>query len=198
MKRNRASVSGRPRDPGLEKRLLSATWSLLKSRGYGALTLTQVALKAQAHRTDVYRRWSSKAQLVVAALIGHLPPVSDVDTGTLRSDLRACVDDFAATWSSPWIDGLVGLAADLQHDPDAELAFRRMAERRGGPLRNAITRATQRGEIGEIPDLSLVGDLIEGPLMHRRIVGRQPLTSDYLDDVAISAHRLLTGITVAP
>lgn len=189
-------MPGRPRDPGLEKRLLAAAWSLLTSEGYDALTLTQVAAQARAHRTDVYRRWASKAQLVVDVLTVHLPPISDVDTGTLVTDLRAIVDDFAASWSSPWIDGLIGLTADLHRDPDAEFAFRRMAEQRGAPLRNAINRAMQRGEIGEVHDLSLVGDLIEGPLMHRRMVGRQPLTSDYLDAIALSAHRLFTGSAV--
>ncbi len=191
-------MAGRPRDPELEKRLLDAAWSLLQSRGYDALTLTQVASHAQAHRTDVYRRWSSKAQLVVDVLAQHLPPISQVDTGALRSDLRAVVDDFAASWSSSWIDGLMGLIADLHHDPDAELAFRRMAEGRGEPLREVVNRATQRGEIGELRDISLVGDLVEGPLMHRRMVGRQPLTPEYLDAVADAAHRLLTGTTVTP
>lgn len=191
-------MSGRPRDRDLEKRLLAAAWSLLKSGGYDALTLTQVAAKAKAHRSDVYRRWSTKAQLVVDALAVHLPPVLEVDTGSLRSDIRAVLDEFAASWSSPWIDGLVGLTADLQRDPDAELAFRRMAERRGEPLRRAISRATQRGEIGQVGDLSLAGDLLEGPLMHRRMVGRQPLTSDYLDEVALSVSRLLTEIAMAP
>jgi AcrR family transcriptional regulator len=189
-------VPGRPRDVDLGKRLLSAAWSLLQSKGYDALTLTTVAAHADAHRSDVYRRWSTKAQLVVDVLDEHLPPISEVDTGTLHSDLRAIIADFAASWSSPWVDGLVGLAADLQHDPDAELAFRAMAERRGAPLRRAISRAIERGEIGELPDPSLVGDVVEGPLMHRRMVGRQPLTPDYLDIIALAAHRMLTASAV--
>jgi AcrR family transcriptional regulator len=190
-------MPGRPRDLDLDKRLLSAAWSLLTTEGYDALTLTDVAAQARAHRSDVYRRWSSKAQLVVDTLDEHLPPVRDVDTGELGSDLRAVIHDFATSWSSHWIDGLVGLTADLQRDPDAELAFRRMAERRGTPLRNAVSRAVQRHELDELPDLSAVADLVEGPLMHRRMIGRQRLTSDYLDAVALWVYRLLTGTAVA-
>ena len=191
-------MPGRPRDADLGSRLLAAAWSLLQSEGYDALALTSVASRAGAHRTDVYRRWSSKAQLVVDVLDVHLPPITEVDTGALGSDLRAIVADFAASWSSPWIDGLVGLTADLQRDPDAELAFRVMAERRGAPLRGAIAHAMKRGEIGELTDLSLVGDVVEGPLMHRRMVGRQPLTTEYLDTIASAAHSLLTGMSVTP
>lgn len=185
-------MSGRPRDPDLERRLLAATWSLLTTDGYDTLTLTQVAKHAQAHRTDVYRRWSSKPQLVVDALAEHLPPVREVDTGTFRGDVRAILDDFAESWSSAWIDGLMGLTADLQRDPDAELAFRTMAVRRGEPLRHAIARAVERGEI-PAPDLALAGDLIEGPLMHRRVLGRQRLTPEFLDSVAATVFRQLAN-----
>ena len=171
-------------------------WSLLKSEGYDALKLTRVAAKAKAHRTDVYRRWPSKATLVTDALAAHLPPVSEFDTGSLHADIRAYLNDLAVSWSSPWIDGLVGLLADLRRDTDAEVAFYKMGERRGQPMRNAIIRAVERGEIGEVPDLSLVGDLLEGPLMHRRMIGRQTLTPDYLEAVALSAHRVLAGTTV--
>lgn len=54
----------------------------------------------------------------------------------------------------------------------------------------------QCGEIGEVPDLPLVGDLLEGSLMHRWMFGRRPLTPDDLEVVALSAHRLLTGTAV--
>jgi AcrR family transcriptional regulator len=189
-------VSGRPRDPDLDKRLLSATWSLLTSEGYDALTLTKVAALADAHRTDAYRRWSSKAQLVIDALAEHLPRVSEFDTGTLRDDLRAYVDDLAAAWSSSWIDGLVSMLGDLRDDPDAELAFRMLGERRGQPMRTALARAVDRGEIDVLPELQLAGDLLEGPLMHRRMVGRQPLTPAYLDAVAWMAYRVLTRTEV--
>jgi AcrR family transcriptional regulator len=186
-------VTGRPRDPELERRLLSAAWTLLTGNGYDALTLTRVAAEADAHRTDVYRRWATKAQLVTDVLAAHLPPVSPQDTGSLYDDIRAYVEDLAASWSAPWVDGLVGLLADLRHDPDAELAFRQLAERRGQAMRDALDRAVARGELAEAPDLGLAGDLLEGPLMHRRMIGRQPLTADYLDLVAHTAHQVLTS-----
>lgn len=189
-------MSGRPRDAGLEQRLLSAAWTLLTSRGYDALTVTEVAAQANAHRTDVYRRWPNKAQLVTAALAEHLPPIADVDTGSLYRDLRAFLQDLGATWSSPWSEGVVGLLADLRQDPAAEATFRGMNERRAQPLVNAIARAVRRGEIGEVPDLPLLGNLLEGPLLHRRMFGRTPLTPDDLDAIAVSAHGLLTGVTV--
>jgi AcrR family transcriptional regulator len=185
-------LPGRPRDPQLERRLLAAAWSLLTTEGYDALSMTKVATSAAAHRTDVYRRWSTKAQLVTDVLAEHLPPVKDIDTGTLQGDVRAYLGALAKSWSSDWIDGLVGLVADLRRDPDAELAFRQLAERRGAPMREALKRAVERGELAELPELQLAGDLFEGPLMHRRMIGRQPLTPGYLDAVARMAVHVLT------
>jgi AcrR family transcriptional regulator len=189
-----SAMAGRPRDPGLEERLLSAAWSLLTSEGYDSLTMARVAADANAHRTDVYRRWPTKARLVTAALAGHLPPIPEVDTGALYSDLRECLDGLAAAWSAPWMDGLMGLLADLRRDPGADAAFRTMAERRGRPMAAAIARAVHRGEITEIADpRHLASDLLEGPLMHRQMITRRPITADDLDLIARSAHRLLIG-----
>jgi AcrR family transcriptional regulator len=183
-------MAGRPRDLALEKRLLGAAWSLLVEEGYEALTLTQVAARANAHRSDVYRRWSSKAQLVSDTLAEHLPAVSAFDTGALRSDLQAYVDDLAVSWSSSWIDGLVGWLADLNTDTEAEAAFRAFATSRGKNMRNAIERAVDRGELGEVSefDLILLAELLEGPLMHRRLLGRRALKQDYLEAVAEAAY----------
>ncbi|MGV9361231.1 hypothetical protein [Amycolatopsis sp. NPDC003731] len=56
----------------------------------------------------------------------------------------------------------------------------------------------ERGELGGPPELSLVADLVEGPLMHRRMLGRQPRTPEYLDTLAAVAHGVLTGTAMAP
>jgi len=106
-------------------------------------------------------------------------------------------EDFAASWSPDGKKLLITRRTSTEPNVDAELAFRKMAEGRGAPLRTAIARAVERGELGEPPDLSLVGDLVEGPMMHRRMLGRQPLTSDYLNAIVELVHGVLTGTTVA-
>lgn len=78
-------MQGRPRDTGLEKRLLSAAWSLLVEQGYDKLALSRVATQAEAHRTDVYRRWTTKARLVTDVVAEFLPPVSDAQPGAARA-----------------------------------------------------------------------------------------------------------------
>lgn len=186
-------MSGRPRDPDLESRLLAAAWGILVEESYAALTLAQVAVRAGAHRSDVYRRWPNKVRLVADALNAHLPPVSEVDTGSLLSDLRVYVDDLARSWSAPWMDSVVGWLSDLADDAEAEAAFRAMGLRRGNSLRSSLDRAVERGEIPPAPDGDLISALLEGPLMHTRMVRRHPPTAEFLDAVASAAYRIATA-----
>jgi AcrR family transcriptional regulator len=155
---------GRRRDADLEKRLLAAAWDVVTASGYEALSFAEVATRAAAHRSDIYRRWTTKAQLVAAAMAVHLPPVPEFDTGSLRGDLRAYLGALWQSWSSDWIDASLGLLADL--DPDAERTFRSLSLRRAQPLRDAIVRAVRRGELIDMPEPAMLGDLLEGPLMH--------------------------------
>jgi len=189
-------MAGRPRDAELERRLIDATWSLLQSRGYTGLTLSDVASEAKAHRTDVYRRWSSKAALVADVLAIHIPPARDVDTGSLLSDLRAFLDDLAAAWAQPWANGIAGFLADVRSDPHAEEKLRAMSVNRSQPLVNAVARAVRRGEISQVPEPSLLGNLLEGPLLHRRLFTGEPFAPEDLDVIAASAHLLLTSSAV--
>ena len=71
-----------------ETELLEVTLQLLQEHGYDRLTVDAVAATARASKATVYRRWPSKAELVLAAFIeGIRQVVVSPDTGTLRGDL---------------------------------------------------------------------------------------------------------------
>ena len=71
-----------------EAELLTVTLQLLQEHGYAGLTVDAVAATARASKATVYRRWPSKAELVLAAVVESFRQVGDTpDTGTLRGDL---------------------------------------------------------------------------------------------------------------
>src|SRR6476659_6260351 len=73
-----------------ESELLAVTLELLQEHGYDRLTLDAVATTAHASKATLYRRWPTKAELVMAAFIEGVRQVAvDPDTGTLRGDLLA-------------------------------------------------------------------------------------------------------------
>ncbi len=79
---------GRPRDPEADARILAAASSLILLRGYESMTVDEVASSAGVGKATVYRRWSRKEDLAVAAMEqlyrDEMPPP---DTGSIRGDL---------------------------------------------------------------------------------------------------------------
>ena len=59
-----APGAGRPRDPRIDAAILAATAELLVTIGYSNLSLAAVAERAGTTKSALYRRWSSKAELV--------------------------------------------------------------------------------------------------------------------------------------
>src|ERR1700761_7562248 len=71
-----------------EAELLAVTLQLLQEHGYDGLTVDAVAAKARASKATVYRRWPSKAELVLAAFMEGIRQVAvPPETGALRGDL---------------------------------------------------------------------------------------------------------------
>ena len=79
----------RRRGAALESALLDAAWDELAEKGYDAFTIESVAERAQTARAVIYRRWSSKPELVRAAIArrARSDEVAVPDTGSLRGDL---------------------------------------------------------------------------------------------------------------
>src|SRR5438309_11798911 len=60
--------AGRPRDPQVDASIRAATLELLVEDGYQATSIQAVARRAGVSAPAIYRRWSSKAELVEAAV----------------------------------------------------------------------------------------------------------------------------------
>ena len=82
---------GRPPDPNREAAILRAALEGLAEYGYDRLTMDEIAARARAGKGALYRRWSSKAALVVDAVIAwrsekarlqFLTPVRSEETST--------------------------------------------------------------------------------------------------------------------
>ena len=177
-------AKSRPRVEGeREDEILDACVELLLEAGYDRLTMDAVAKKARASKATLYRRWESKASLVVDALVRakNAPEIDDQDTGSLRGDLLSTFcGGHGLNESATQVMGAVITA--LSTDADFAAEFR---ERFIGP-KIAVTqaiyqRAIDRGEAPADLDLELIGPALAGILLHRAfILGEAP------DDDAIT------------
>ncbi len=99
---------GRPRSAQAHKAILDATLELLAEEGFQGLSIEEVAARAGVGKTTIYRRWSSKDELVIDAIHAVQVDLSMVDTGNFRNDL---VTLFKTAYQSMMAHPLLGQLA---------------------------------------------------------------------------------------
>src|SRR5258708_29352870 len=88
---------GRPRDSDIDRRVLDAAWDMLHTAGYAGLNVDEVAERADAAKTTVYRRWPTKDHLAVALATRILGEGPIPYTPDLRRDLTEFATALAAS-----------------------------------------------------------------------------------------------------
>jgi AcrR family transcriptional regulator len=148
---------GRALDTAVGDAALAHTLRLLDLHGYDGLRMKDVASAARIGLGALYRRWSGKHDLVVAALRASLDEHASTETDDAHADLVAGLLRLA-DGTHQGLGRLV--AASLRH-PDSELA-RVVSEAKLDPIRAATAGRLQR-IIGAAPDLLARADI--GPAM---------------------------------
>lgn len=152
--------AGRPRNASIDAAVLRATQDLLVERGLSGMTVGAVARAAGSGKAAVYRRWSSKTELVVAAVRALYDPPEVPDTGTLRGDLVGCALFFARP-DDRSARVLASLLGELAHDEELrDAAYRAIGEPPAAAFGTVLQRWAAKGEIpAEVPLPLLVGIL---------------------------------------
>jgi AcrR family transcriptional regulator len=188
---DKAPAAGRPRDPRIDAAILAATADLLVQIGYSNLTMAAIAERAGTTKTALYRRWSSKAELVHEAAFPTAPTVLDTPEGDIVADVRAMIASARDVFTSPVVRaGLPGLIADIE--ADAELNARVMS-RFGdvfGAVRDRLEHAIARGEVhAEVNPERLIEIIGGATLLRMLLVPNAELDDAWVDQTtAIVAH----------
>jgi AcrR family transcriptional regulator len=174
---------GRKRDDSLDRHILEAAIEVLARDGYEHMTMDSVAAAARAGKGAIYRRWPSKAQLVVDA-IAHTGAVEvpvPADTGSLRGDLHALLDGRPKPADARMLKVMAGLVAALPLHPDlAAIARERLVEPRRLVQRALFERAVARGEIPPGRDLDALSCVMPALVFHRQMVLGEPVDQTFL------------------
>ena len=176
---------GRPRDASRDEAILTATVALLRRRGYPGLTIEGVASEAGVGRPTIYRRWPSKAALVVAALMdSSLLALPAPDTGSVRDDLIALMHGAFEAAEHPQKQPLMAaLTAEAAVNPEMKRLLREYTQRRRDSSAIVVRRAIERGELAADTDPDFLLDLIAGPLFYRVQMAGRPVGEQIVVDV---------------
>ena len=167
-----ATRGGRKRDHSRDPEILDAALDVLAEVGYEGMTVDMVATRAKAGKATLYRRWPSKAELVIDAIacmkqLPGTPPGGAIvppDTGTLRGDLVAMVKPKAVSDGHRHLKIMLGVASMLSQEPDLLEAINDIMIRpRAEAYELVFQRAIERGAIEAGVDVELLSAI--GPAM---------------------------------
>jgi AcrR family transcriptional regulator len=173
-----------------EAELLAVTLELLQEHGYDRLTLDAVATTAHASKATLYRRWPTKAELVLAAFVEGTRQVAvDPDTGTLRGDLLQLGESIwahVATHASTIRAVLVEVSRSAELDAIMQEQF---LDQRKALMDHVLAQAVRRGEIKASAITEDLWDVLPGYLIYRSVLtGRAPsrrTVQDLVDNVLV-------------
>lgn len=162
---------GRPRSARAERAILQATLDLLVEEGVDAMTIEGIAARAGVGKTTIYRRWSSKEDVIIAALATIDEKIAIPDTGDTHQDLLDLVNSFVrAAIESPLAPAVSRVAGVAPSNPEILAVFRAgLIEPRQAAVRQVLQRGIERGEVRPDIDLDLVVDLFPAIIVFRML-----------------------------
>jgi len=168
---------GRPRSAHANQAIQDAAIELFVEQGFEAMSMEGVAARAGVGKTTIYRRWDSKEDLVMDAMVCHITAIEDPDLGAVREDLVHLITAFQQTAHSTALGHIFPRMVAEVSDGSAlgRLYSRRVIEPRRQMLRSIFQRGVDRGELPEGTDVEMGIDLIMGPVMLRRLFGKAPI-----------------------
>jgi AcrR family transcriptional regulator len=166
---------GRPRSAQAHKAILNSTLELLAEEGFQGLSIEEVAARAGVGKTTIYRRWSSKEELVIDAINAVQVDLSMVDTGNFRNDLVTLFKTaYQSMMASPLLEQLVvKIIGEYQTNPEIFQVFiTQLLVPRFQQFRRMVEQAQARNEIRRDIDWTLIIELVSGSLYFHWIITR--------------------------
>lgn len=193
---------GRKRDHTRDPEILEVALDVLAETGYDGMTIDMVATRAKAGKATLYRRWPSKADLVLDAVVCMKSRDIDLDalpdTGTLRGDLIAMIKTPSIRESERKLKVMAGIASMIARSPElAAAAQNALVEPRSSVNRIFFRRAIERGEIPADADVERLCMISPAMVAYSVLMLGKPVDREFLvstiDKIVLPAARLGTA-----
>jgi AcrR family transcriptional regulator len=189
---------GRPRDERIDVEITSAALDLLATEGFDRFTVEAVAARAGVAKTTVYRRFPTRNDLIVGALLrlnDEIPPppvagpVRDRLVLVLRGIRRRTTESVRGRI-------LMQAISEGQRDPDlAALVHQRVLAPRRQVLRDIIADGIASGELRPDVDVDTVVPVLVGPMLYLGMWSGATITQGVTVESVVDL--VLSGLTRA-
>ncbi|MHC5766224.1 MAG: TetR/AcrR family transcriptional regulator [Nostoc sp.] len=189
------STSGRPRSIHADQAILQATLDLLAEVGYESMSIEAIASRAGVGKTTIYRRYTSKEELVADAIESLRDDLAIPDTDSFWGDMDILIKNAAKKIDSPLgRQTLALIISTASSNPQfAEVYWTKYTKLRREAFSKILERAKSRGEIHKDADVDLIIDLVSGSLYYALIF--KPTTEPVEAYMRRTMNLLLKGIS---
>jgi len=165
--------------------VLGAAAELLTEVGYDKMKIEDVATRAGVHKTTVYRRWPTKAELTAdAAALHSAEAVPIPDTGTLIEDLRLLAREVVVNiGTEAGSRRSRSIAAAAATSDELAASMHGFWSHRLALSGEVVERAIERGELPPTADANLMIEMVIGPLWLRLLLTGEPITEEVADRI---------------
>ncbi|THV41948.1 TetR/AcrR family transcriptional regulator [Glycomyces buryatensis] len=166
-------TKGRPRSQAVSRSIIDAALDLIAERG----TIKDVSMEAVAERSGVskatiYRRWSSKEELVAEAVESMKAPIDyDLPHTSVRDDLLIIARRMRKQFSPRENAVMTCLALELRTNPELRKFHDEFHGRRRELVKNVLRLGIERGELRDDLDLDLTTVMIVAPIVSVQVYG---------------------------
>ena len=186
---------GRPPSEAARLAILRAARELLDEGGLLSVTMEGIAARAGVGKPTVYRHWSNRYEVAMAALIEatrgtEAPRLHDAPLAALSAQLHRVAELFTSSTGR----NVAAVLASGYGETALAKAFRLyFVQARRDEGRALLRQAIAAGRIRAGVDLELVLDLIYGPIFYRLTMAHAPIDAGFVDALL---REVLSGIAV--
>jgi AcrR family transcriptional regulator len=171
-----------PRILRTREAVLQATLALAGERGFGGLTIEEIAHRANVAPSTIYRHWNGLSEIVRDAVEVEIQIDIEVpDTGSIRDDLVFIMLEWARVVRgdrygavAPHLVSAAALDADIR-----EVMIRVGREREAAELA-VLDRGVSRGELPKYLDTNRALELLTAPIFWRAYGGYESIDDEWV------------------
>ncbi|MGW3348839.1 TetR/AcrR family transcriptional regulator [Nonomuraea rubra] len=179
---------GRPRDPETDASILRAALELFIERGVEGTSMEQIAKRAGVGKLTVYRRWSTKEDLIAQAVeqtvsADLVPSPGDVQALDPHEIIEGSLKAAAETTASPAFRALVArmMGSAVSHPQLMAVYWKHHILPRRDLAAAMLRRAQQDGTVAADADLDVLIDMMAGAVTWRVLQPDPPDAAGMLD-----------------
>ncbi|MBV9446822.1 MAG: TetR/AcrR family transcriptional regulator [Streptosporangiaceae bacterium] len=185
---------GRPRSEQAEQAIIDAALELFGERGVDGVCVEAVAARAGVGKATIYRRWSSKEDLLLAALGSLKRPLPQPRGTSVREDLTELLESMVSDANDPrYVRQFAMLHGEAEAYPRLMARYAEtVVEPRREVVRSVLRRGVATGELRADLDVEIGMLALTGAVMARGKHDPRPPAPEFAAQIV---DELLRGFT---